>query len=334
MKVHDFNFRARRRNGLYLACHRCALKSDSTTTRRDGDQMNNRFASRQSMIFLAATLLLNVACGAPTQKAEDVSVEFSAPLTLQNRLNRTCNNLVNDQVLNENFKKFGSPECAEAGIHATNLIEDKRLLIRGIEEIKPAQNDGTEYLSAKSQTWVTRSLLGIGIKLTKTLNFDDTNQSIENQNAAGSGDFFSNTDQAIQLPEIEAIAINQELLNGELRPAGRGELTLNPIRVYQPIEVKADGIISVDAKIDLLATIEDESISIVISTKSSEKISFITDLQASLIVIPFANETYLHFESTLGAKTGGWANISRQPLKALIESVVKDVLEDLVTFIE
>lgn len=283
--------------------------------------------ARSSLVLILSLPILQ-SCGAPTRSASEVSSDLQSTQSLDERLITTCQYVMQNKVAKRALEKIEKP-CADAGLYATNLLETKSLNIRGIDEIAPVEDDGTEYINASTQVWLDRSLFSISLTILNTLSSDTTSvfQSDTSQNKDLPA--FASDSETFTLPEIPPISFEHDLMTGSFTPKELGQGTTSPIKIEQSMTLETKGIISSTLDIDIVATVAKESMALIVSSKAADSASFLSDLHMVFFIIPYANETYLHSHFRLGVKTGGWANVGRDALKSLIEKTLIESIEDI-----
>jgi hypothetical protein len=286
-----------------------------------------QIVARSGLVVILFMPILQ-SCGAPTRSASEVSSDLKSTQSLDERLNNTCQYVMQNDVAKRALEKIEKP-CEDAGLYATNLLETKSLNIRGIDKIAPVEDDGAEYINASTQVWLERSLFSISLTVLSTLSNDTT--SVFQSDTRQDQDLpdFASDAGTLTLPEIPAINFEHDLMTGSFTPKELGKATTNPIKIEQSMTLETNGIISTNLDIDIVATVAKESMALIVSSKAADSSSFLSDLHMVFFIIPYANETYLHSHLRLGVKTGGWANVGRDALKSLIEKTLIEAIEDI-----
>lgn len=278
------------------------------------------FAARSAFtIFFAA--LLQSSCGAPTKSAHEVAPSLVKAQSLQERLDAICGNVMKDEQFSGSLGPRLDLDCQEAGIHAIDYAKSSAFYIRGFDDVKDGSEAGIEYVHLRTQLWFEQTLLRIAGQILEQLR-----TSIDGAEAA------STIDTLTQGTVLEQIKIETDLLTLEAKLVGKPRIELNPVRITQDIDVNVVGIVPVSLKLNLLVTLKEHGFALVINGQSASTDSFINDFDAAILVVPFANQTYVDSQVRLGLRSGGWGQAGAKAIDQLIDASFKNVVDEFLGF--
>jgi len=259
-------------------------------------------------------VLMALGCGAPTKSAGDVANLFTGSGdSLGDKMSLVCADLRNrDASPNLNGMTLPDEDCRAAGRAAQNYRELTTFKFANVstQSLEGARDEKTVKISTRGQVWLNKSLVGLAGAFAKSLQNNAGNSGAINlPGSAFGGDLVKPT---IEL--MEKISFNQaeKDFSGAMR-------------------FRLDGAITVDNEIKIGGKIFEDAIAARIdSTADREfKDSLLKNIQAVVVIVPYAGDVYVDFVLQLEVHSIGTDAVIAGALQEALSGGMKAMLDGM-----
>lgn len=273
-------------------------------------------AQPKVMLAVASLCFAMISCGAPTKSAGDVAGLFNGSgATLGEKMNLVCTDL-RDRSASPHLEgvSLSDEDCLAAGRAAQNYRQLTTFQFANVstQSISGTKGEKTVKISTRGQVWLNKSLVGLVGAFAKSL-----------QGSAGKSGALSVPGSSfggdLVKPTIEVtdkIAFDQQAkeFSGAIKFRLDGAITVDN-------EIKVGGKIFADAIAARIDSIEDREF----------KDSLLKNIQAVVIIVPYAGDVYVDFVLQLEVHSIGTDAVIAGALQEALSGGMKTMLDGMLS---
>jgi hypothetical protein len=274
-------------------------------------------------IFVVTAFVIS-GCGAPTKSASDVGSLFTgANITVGKVVLGICETLHSREAA-PSFSEFSlsNAECKSAGESSVNYSDLKSGFNFSYEKgtkngpANTTAKDPATTLRSRSQVWLGQPILNLIPKLSSALK----------ERQAGGNDIFQK--DASKLGTGRGL---ENLVKPTVKELEKIKFDTKSMTFKGKINIKVDGLVSVDNDILIEGKIFSDSVVVEISTTQDKefKESLLKQFNAMILIVPHANDVYVDLNIDLVAYSIGLDSFLKEKLNTALGSSLKSALDGL-----
>ena len=271
-------------------------------------------------LHIIAWLLSGLAvsgCGAPTKSAGDVSSLFAgSSVSLQSKESSLCDSLGSrDAAPTTKDMHIDLGGCADSGKAALDYKKISSFYFTGLDNPDSKSENGVIHISARSQVWLNKSLLGLASSLGGLMK------------KKGAGD---NTG-LLNLPDSADGKQISGLVTPKIEMLEEPKMDLKTLQFSTKIHLTLDGIVKADHIIDIDGKLIDNMIAVTVQTTEDAdlKTSILKNFQAVIMIIPHAGDCYLDLFVDLNVNDIGASKLIKDQVSSFLATGMKGVIDSL-----